>query len=222
MKRYNELTKEELAALDEAGIERLIDVELAYQEIPPVPLPEKPQLSDLGIERTDVGYVVGNLIFKNQSDAEQVAKMTLFRTNYKYEIGYNHTWLEPLEETQVTVTNYWKKEDVLRLGLAIKQNSERQEEYRKQQQAYDKYLENTSSVRNEVWLAVHNAQRHMCAIETATQTLLKYKDLADGDEEVAKNFFRNTYKNQPEMLEAVLGEKQVSEDVKEVENLEAK
>lgn len=218
MKRYSEYEPAELAALDDAGVQRLIDIELVYHEIVPVPIPEEPTLADVGIEKKDVGFRVGGnygLIFKNLEDAQAVARLPMLTEKYKYEIGYEHKWLEPVEDVSVESVPYLVKEEVLRLGVALKENKNRQAEYQRQRDAHDKYLEETSGIRNEVWEAVSKARKQMCAIESALHTFSKYKDLADGDETVAAKFFRNTYKDQPDMIQAVLGDEPPEESHEE-------
>ena len=83
----------------------------------------------------------------------------------------------------------------------------KKEKYDKEDEAYESYIEKISAIRDEVWSAVAEARRHARAVKVAINTLKHYKDLADGDEKIAENFFRNAYRDRPEIIEEVLGEK---------------
>jgi len=205
MKRYTEYSQDELAALDDAGVQRLIDIELAHQGIAPVPAPEPPSLADVGIEKKDVGYAVGDLVFVNQADAEMVAKLPMLKEDYNYSVGWNYRWVEPKDDVAVQVRQYYKHDDITRMKGALVENKARQQEYDSLKKVYDKYLDSTSEVRNEVWNAVSAARKYMCEVESALHTFNHYKDLADGDESVATKFFRNNYQGRSDLIEAVLG-----------------
>jgi hypothetical protein len=206
MKRYTEYTNTELAALDEAGIQRLIDIELAVAGVAPVPQPQAFTLAEAKLNKTERCYKVGSLHFKKLADAEKVAQMELLNTGYDYSgAGYSYNWLVPMNAT-VEAEFYYKEAEVRSAGQKLKEFNKRKEEYQEDKSAWDKYQKQIGDIKEGVWLAVRAAQREMCRIDDAFQTLNKYKDLADGAVEVAENFFRNTYQAQPDIIKAVLGE----------------
>jgi hypothetical protein len=206
MKRYTEYMNTELAALDEAGVERLIDIELAVAGVAPVPQPQAFTLAEAKLAKTEKAYKVGSLIFKKREDAEKVAGMQLLTTGYDYSgAGYTYNWLKPMEGS-VETEFYYKEDEVRAAGLQLREFNKRKEEYQKEKKSWDEYQERIADIKEGVWLAVRKAQREMCRIDDAFQTLNKYKDLADGAVEVAENFFRNTYQSQPDIIAAVLGE----------------
>ena len=206
MKRYTEFAKEELAALDDVGVQRLIDIEIAFEGIVPVPEPEGITLKKADLKKTVTAWKVDGLVFKNREDAEQVALMELMDEGYDYQgAGYEYKWAEP-KIFGVETVQFYNMTDVKAAGSAIKEFNARKDQYERDKDAYDRYRDCTSRCRDAVWEAVSEARKEMCKIEAAIQTLQKYKDLADGDEAVAANFFRNTYKEQPDMIKVVLGE----------------
>jgi len=207
MKRFTELSAEELAALSDDEIQTYIDVEVAYAQIVPVPEPRQVTLDDLGLVPTVSAYSVGGLLFKNQADAEMVAKLPMLAEDYDYSgAGYDFRWLKPAGH-QVTLCNYYTEEEIRGRGNTLKEQQKRKENYKTELKKYQEYRKNVQYCANEVWEAVAKARRYKAEIDTARETLEKYLQLANQDEKVAADFFRNTYFNHPDILEIVLGEK---------------
>jgi len=63
MKRYQDLSHDELIALGEAGVQRFIDIECAHAGIVPVTKPETFQLEKESLKKSDVFYEVGSVDF---------------------------------------------------------------------------------------------------------------------------------------------------------------
>jgi hypothetical protein len=53
------------------------------------------------------------------------------------------------------------------------------------------------------------ARAEQAKINAAVQVRAKYIALAEGSEDIANSFFRNAYKNQPELIKAILGAEDV-------------
>lgn len=217
MKRFTDYSNTELAALDEDGIQRLIDIELAVDGVIPVPQPQSFTMQAAGLEKKDQAFQVGGMIFRKREDAEKVAVMELLTQGYDYSgAGYDYNWLTPAEVKVETVA-YYLEADVRAAAAQLREFSKRKDQYDKEVSAWDKYQKRVSSIREEVWAAIWAARDEQCKIDTAFQTLNKYRDLADGDEAVAENFFKNTYKDQPDLIEAVLGPQETVSALTEAE-----
>lgn len=205
MKRYNELTHEELIALKEEGVERLIDIEMAHAGIMPVACPAFPTLEAEGIVASEIAYEVGELLLKNESDAIAVENMETYCSNYDYHIGgYDYRWLEPIVNQTITKRMFYKKTDIARIKEVLQRNKTKREEYEMHKKKYDSFLTETGKIRDSVYKTYHAALVFQGEIDDAKALLEKYRNLADGNEEVAVNFFRNTYKSREDIVERVL------------------
>jgi hypothetical protein len=206
MKRYNEFTREEQASLTSEQIERLIDLEIAFAGILPVERPIPVTEFKPAIEATDVAYEVFNVLFRKQEDATAVAGMEVLKSEYDYYgAGCNYCWLTERTDydSGVKTKHFYKKEDVIPIKEAIKDSRKKQEAYKKEDEEYEKYLKSISSIRDEVYSACREAARFMARVEKAQQVYNKHLDLAENNVEIAMNFFKDAYKNDTEIANAV-------------------
>jgi hypothetical protein len=204
MKRYTEMSHAELVAMDDEGVEKLIELEVAHEGIVPAERPTEPLIEDAGIERKDIAYKVGSMMFRNREDAEAVAKMHIVDDHYDYGIGYDWKWLKVVK-VDVTEERFYLKDDVARVKDALVDLERRKKRYESEDSAWDKYVSKTTKIRTKVWAAVNDAQDFERKLELARKTLEKHTALADGDEKIARRFFVNAYRNQYDVLEHVLG-----------------
>ncbi len=201
MKRYSDLTHEELIVLKDEDIERYIDIEIAHEGIMPVACPEIPGLADEGIIQSEAAYDVGGLLLKNEEDAIKVSLMGQVRSAYDYNCGgYNYMWLDPVLERSVVKKMFYKQSDVVRIQEVLQKNEAKRKEYQNKKSKYDKFLKETGQIRDAVYSVYHEALRLEEEFKEAEKVLAKYKDLAGGDEKVAMTFFCNTYKERPDIL----------------------
>lgn len=204
MKRFSELNSEELAKLNSTQIEELIDLEIAHAGIQPVPPPAPVELKDIGIIQSDEAYAVGNLIFANEEDAKKVAEMATFDTDENWQIGYEFKWLKPVSRRPVERRRFYKQADIEGAKALIFANKEKMNSVQPAKDAYDNFVKETSGIRNKVFTAVQDAHHQARKIELARETWQKHLRLADNDRAVAEKFFRDAYKNEPEIIKAIL------------------
>ena len=206
MKRYTDYEPEELAVLTDEQVATLIELEIACEGIKPVFKMDVPTLAEVHITPSVVAYEVHGHLYQNEDDALDVARKPFFTSEYDYRIGgYDYKWLEPKQSIEVSKRLFYEKADLMRVKEALAENHRKQETYEKQNQEYDKFLKATMAVRQAVWSAVNDARRAAAAVEHAKSIFQKHLGLAEGNEEIAKNFFRAAYKNEPEIIEAVIG-----------------
>jgi NADH:ubiquinone oxidoreductase subunit E len=119
-------------------------------------------------------------------------------------------WLKPCAsyKEQITEVAFYAEADVRAIGTELKENERKQKEYDEDKKKYNDFIKATDGVRSDVRVCYREACQWMNAIEQATQILNKYRGLA-GDEETAIKFFRDAYKEKPEIVGAVLGEASV-------------
>lgn len=211
MKRYTDLTHEELIALKDEDIERLIDIEIANAGIMPVACPVVPSLEDEGIVKSEIAYEVGGILFKDEKDAITVSRMEQFNKNYDWKIGgYNYPWLDPITERSITKQNFYRQTDITRIKEILQRNESKRKEYDTHKNEYDKFLSETGKIRDAVYSFWREALNFQREIDEAIAVLEKYRGLSDGDETVAINFFKNTYKSREDIIEKVLGKQEVT------------
>ncbi len=208
MKRIDDLEQKELVSLTEAQIQRLIDIEIAHAGIMPVDCPIPPSLKNAGIVKTEIAYRIGDMYFANRADAETVARMNCLKSEYDWNISYNYKWLTPTIDPVITEESFYRQEDVVRVKGILADIESKKKDYEPQKTAYDKYLKATGDIRNQVWAKVHAAQALQREIELAQRTYQKHLDLAEQDETVAQNFFREAYKDREDLIEAVIGKRE--------------
>jgi len=205
MRRYFNYTDEEILALDDTGIRRLIDIEVANAGIAPIPMPEKPELVDETLAKTDRAYEVGGVYVKTEEEAMKLASMDLHTTEYDYNTGgYDYKFLKPIATT-IEKRDFYRQQDIVLMAEVIRDNKRRQEDYNEVKAEYDKYLKETGKHYDAVWEHVKEVRERAGKIEAARRTFNYYLDLAEGDEQVAVKFFKNTYGEYEDVIAAVVG-----------------
>ena len=213
MKRYDEYLHKELIILEEKDIERLIDLEIAHEGVVPCACPEVPSLEKEGIVCSDVGYKIGNFVFRQEEDALKVSQMETLEEKYDWGIGYDYKYLDPITDTTVSKVLFYKQQDVMMIKEVLQRNKLKKDEYDKKKITYDSYLSKTGKIRGNVYSFVREAKDAEEEFELARKTYQHHLKLADGDATVAVKFFKNTYKDNENIIDAVLG-KQTKEENK--------
>ena len=206
IKRVWDLDVTEKAALTEEQVKRYIDLEIAYDKIEPVECPEPPSLEAEGIVRSEKAFKVAGIVVRTLEDAKQIQKCSLMKPEYDYQLGYKNEWLTPFVEPEIEQVAYYKQEDVSRIADALQNNEAKRRAYEAEKNRWDKYIQETGRIRNSVWQEINDAKQVVAKIDLAKKTYDKYVDLAGGDVQIAADFFRNTYADEPDLIEAVLGE----------------
>jgi len=208
MKRYSEMTPEELVAQTDDQVRRLIDIEIAFGAIKPVEVPVEPTLEAAGITASVIGYKIGELIYLDEKHAQTVAALPGMKEKYAYDISYKHRWLEPADD-KVEKVAFYRQEDVMRIGGALKENDKRNSVYEKNKQDFDKFLRETTEISSSVWDAIREARDKIEKIEAGKRAYQKYLSLADGDHKIASKFFCDAFKDEEELVKTVLASEYV-------------
>lgn len=215
MKRYYELTKEELIKLTSEQIQDLIDLEIAYEGITPIICPAEISLTEVDINKSIRVFQIGGIYFRNREDAEKVANMKRVIIDWNYNTGSNYKFAkdEDKEFSSVTEEYFYSESEINRVKVAIENNKALKEDYDAKKLEYDKYITNTSEIRSKVRDAVNEARQWFEDIEYAKMNYQKYLRLADGDVKIAKRFFNSAFSLSEEMKAEVF-KKEVQEDIK--------
>lgn len=203
MKRYNEMSREELVALTDDQVRKLIEIEVMVAGIKPVDPPIEPTLESEGITANVIGYKVGDLIFLDEKDARIVADLPAMKTAYSYHISYKYCWLEKMD-ARIEKVAFYRQDDVMRIATVLKENESRREIYNRQKQTYEEFLRQITGLSDAVWQAFREALDRQRAIDGGKRAYQKYLSLADGDHQVAQKFFRDAFKDDAELVGIVI------------------
>lgn len=208
MKRYTDMTDEELLALNHEQIQTLVDLELAFDGVKMVPSPEDVEKKKPNIKANITGYKCRDFVFQNKQDALAFSKMDLYTSYYGYyDADYDLKWLHPLNNVpaEVTEVQLLTKEEVMANYdelLAWKNHRCLRDKMKKE---YDSYQRARNEVQSKVNKAIYDAQEAKYQIQLAEQAYAHYLDLTNGDMDTARRFFYDAYKDKEAGFLAVAG-----------------
>lgn len=202
VKRFFDYDQESLAAMSPEQIKALIDIEVMCQAVEPVTKPEKVTLEDVGIKPTVEAFLVGDLVFLDYETAKSVATMSLWREAYDWSIGSQYAYLE--EKPRRVETKFFFEEGVIKSrSEQLKAMKNTSSTYSAELKVYNEYLAKLEGISGEVWNAVNEANRWIAKVNCARETNANYVKLADGDTEVARKFFVNTFAASPHLIREI-------------------
>jgi hypothetical protein len=210
VKRYTELTEDELAALTNEQVESYVDLECAMEKIPFLPvLPEAPVKPNMnpGIPM----YKVFSVVLKTQEDANRIFDVVNSCSVYKIE-GYGN---QPKVATQIAVGDYdYPKIEIVHITdpNSINEFNKVMSSYNIDKDAYEKMYEEYSEIKKErnkvsdkVSDAVTSARASVKKKSTYRETYNKYLGLASGIPDIAIQFMLDAYPDiqmkYPELIE---------------------
>lgn len=193
MKTLDDHTLPELAALDEAAIDALIDLECAIAGVPmlpPTPTPPEPLAAVYDVTL----YEIGGFRFRSREDAEHVAAAINGRLvasmGYDYKVSGSYVSdYEPVETVvQVRHDRTQACHDAQRSAkLAHKALTDA---YKAQQSEYDTIAEQRETVAERVRAAASSARSHAMQADRLREEFARYLELAQQDRRIALNFLR--------------------------------
>ncbi len=192
MKRVDEMTREELLALTEDGIQTLIDLECAYMGVPLLPVaPVEPKKPDVEPDVT-VYYVAGEY-FVDKADAQRVAELIGECPRYKYTYAYglyDGKIVRGTETTMLTViTEKWMSERLYNQHRqALEMYGEARKQYDADRKKYDQILRDRQAIADEVLQKVNEARDWENTVQWIIEQYNRYLKLAEGNQVVAMRF----------------------------------
>ena len=204
MKKVDEYTLEELMGLieddEEKAVEKLIDIEIAHRGIIPVEEPDITTVTKIDLEKTEMGWKIGGIIFDNEDDALVVSKMKVYSEEYDYNIGYDYKYMKKVD-SHIQREYFYNHVVLTKLANKIKQEKEAKEENETKLKEYKDYEKAIYDARSFVNGFINEAASLRNRINKAKEVFQKYLNLADNNVTTAKQFFNNTYKDQEDILE---------------------
>jgi hypothetical protein len=210
MKRFSEMTREELVELSTNTEKRTIieDLELAYTGVLRPCKPILQELPSTNIKPTVKAYQVGGhggLIFMKKEDAEMVATLSIMNTEYIPNAGYNKKYLKPNDSVSISVESFYDEEELRSMASALKNEDNIKSYNEKVTKEYESSLEEVEDIINPINEAIHTAVRDQYRLDSAKKKYEEYLVLAEGNIDIAKNFFTKIYSNDELVMKEVLG-----------------
>lgn len=205
MKRYNELSKDELSQLTEEEIKTLVELEVAYAGVLPVICPVSPIKPEVSIKAEICAYECFGLIFKRLEDAVALSGMEVMSSEYDYRgAGCSFHWLMPKTYGKaVEKKSFYTQEDVMSIKDKQSEYNKAKSNYDSELSAYEKYSSSISKIKEAVYSTYYEALNFKKSVELANIQYKKYLGLAEQNHEIALKFFLDAYKDYPEIIEAV-------------------
>lgn len=204
MKRIDELTRDELAALTDEQTETLIELEIAHAGIKPVLPPEYEEVPVITIQPTDMVYEVHGLNVRSKEDAETLAKIETCSDTYDYGAGYDYKYLNPPEPGTITVKKFYLHSDIEAMTKLLRLKKAVEERNAARRKEYTAYEGETKSITDHVNTFRYEAREFAGKVEYAKKIFEKHLKLAEGNHGIAVNFFKTAYKGQDEIVAKVL------------------
>lgn len=198
MKKLEDYTNEELSVLTYPEIENLIDVECMRAGVPLsiMPKPVLKEVPEIKEPTTEI-YMVDNYYFTDKSEADQLATLlssveSRVTTDYNYNVGgSNYKFYKKYDTTtSVKKAYYYSKEEYYDLLDVLKSKKDIEDYNRDITNEYNDAISERRDTVNMVWDAINDAKYEMEKISEALDIYSKYVELSDGDEDIAKKFFR--------------------------------
>lgn len=216
MKRYSEMTNDELLALTSEQTDMLVELEFAHEGIIPRERPTEPDYHEIP-KPTHKLWKVNGQLYNSPEDAQAVAGIHCACTDYESGCGYEYQYLESdgteIENTITSVFVY-SRDEYAKLTTDLKDNKSLKRMYDTALSDYKEWVKQTSKIRDRVCDAIRSASNHQYQLQCAQQQMERYIQLASGDITIAINFFNKAYDNVPvDIKNAVLDQyKQKSEE----------
>lgn len=207
MRRYTDLTKKELSELSEEQRNHYIDLEIAFAGIVPVLQPQPFLQREPLLEKKDLVFnIFGDFYVKTLEDVEAISKIQIFTSKYDYyKAGYDYKFMEETE-VSATPTKFYLKEDIDHQGTALKEYKDKKEAYQTEFKEYESFLKKTQDIRKEFDNAYNAAIKFYASVELARKQYARFLELTEGNKEIARNFFTDCYKNNPDIIAEVFPE----------------
>lgn len=200
MKRVDDYTSAELAAMTSADVNSLIDIECALAGIGL--LPERPVDPKIALPQPDITiYRVPEMIFDSMPAALAVIYAAMEHNEHRVGKGYDYghgsgsRYYLSAAPAEVTPTQerVFSREVFERLKGELAGEAKAKGRYEAEVKEYDAMAAKRADVANHVWRAVGDACDEVGRLALARRNYRRYLELAKGDTDQAWTFFAAAY-----------------------------
>lgn len=221
MKKINEMTEQEILAMTEEDVQKLIKLHLMEQGIKLLEKPKKPELFEIepaDIECYTIPFLDG-FAFTNREEAEKVQEALRNATSLrKVEYDWNkfngeYKYLEKKKrysykgESDFAIQSMFVYSPELYNKIVdfVVQNKAMVEQVAKDQQEYDENLKNSADAISEIRQRVSDIRNKYARLDDLSRRFaVDYYPLSDNNEEMAIKFLEKAYSLTEEEKEYIL------------------
>lgn len=208
MKKWQELTTEELANLTDEQIDKY--KKLMYAE-KGIQFPEKPkEIDKVNIPEDLIVYKIYGLssydgpVFGSLDDAKKVLEclnsckslghLESKNSEQYFDLGTRRDYYGKNEPLEINTTQVYSKEKYLEVQDTLVQYKNLREQYKKDKEHYEEIYNKAIEATEEFCEAINNAKSIMYHRENlASKYYCDYLPLADNNSEIAMNFLKKAY-----------------------------
>lgn len=196
-----DMSHEQVIALNDPELNRLVKLALALQGVPlPGAAPEKPE--EPKVERDVAVYAVGGLFFTDRNAAEAVGAVlasvasSAVKLDYEWQhVGSEHKYARPYRSddqaslSTITTERALSEPNFRRVREALIQYKVLQKQYEEDTKKHEAAVSAGDEVRGEIVAVYNDARARQQDLDRTMARFDEYMHLADGDVEVALRFF---------------------------------
>ncbi len=210
MKRINEMTEQEIIALSDEDVQKMIKVRMMEEGIKLLDKPKVPELFE--IEPTDIQYfsipLLEGFAFTNLEEATKVAETlknakSLRKVDYDWnKLGSEYKYLKKSERykfngnSDFDILPGWAYSNELyaKISSFAAQNKVMKEQAEKDLKEYEKQLSESAELIQEITGRVREVRNKYDRLETLSRKFATdYYPLSDNDEDMAMKFIAKAY-----------------------------
>lgn len=198
MKRYEDYTKEELNALTQEQVLKIIDIECAFEGKPFVP--DIPDMPDVPVFKPDkVAYECAGYAFEQIEDAQKlyttIIELNPKRKDTNYSSGQTTYTLktDSYYAPKVEKIEIYSNEYLLQIKEQKKKSDEAMKRYNLELEEYKKIVDTRADISKMVWKGVNEAQNYFYVQNKRISEFKRYLNLSEGNVEIAWNFITAAY-----------------------------
>lgn len=205
IKKLEEYTQEELIALTEDQITKVIRLEQAKAGVKILYKPEAIE-AEPDIKRTVKVYTIpnpfgyGEILFSDLASAEELVEFinknqeSILKEYYRSS-NYNYTWVknEKIEEVSINVKYYYEESDVNRLQVELQKYSKEKEIFEKEMNDFRENEKLVDDIVKRVYSTINKAKEEKRFIDNLITIFAEYKEIANNNQQMAQSFMIKAY-----------------------------
>ena len=209
MKKINEMTEQEIFALSDEDVQKMIKLRMMEEGIKLMDKPKVPELFE--IEPADIQYfsipLLDGFAFTDFEEATKVAEMlksakSLRKVDWDYKLGTDYKYLEKRERykfngnSDFDILSSWAYSIELyaKISNFATQNEAMKEQAEKDQKEYEAQLAESAELVQEIAGRVREVRNKYERLETLSYKFAAdYYPLSDNDEDMAMKFMAKAY-----------------------------
>ena len=212
MKQFEILNDQELLALTDEQIDYYIKLKKAETGIKIIAFPESPVYAEIPQPELEM-YEVAGRVFKEKEKAEEIASVinkhlgSSFTQEYDYyRSGGNHKYAKPFDGSleTINIVRLYSMSAYNAIKDAIQSNKKIEDSYKEIKKAYDDEDEKASEIVETIREAISKARERVRQFQEYKIRIVEYIQLANGNRDVAWNFFEKAYVIEPAVKNMIL------------------